>query len=51
MQLSHTLRMLMVAAVAVIGWTVPVFHGWATVIPLFFPNIITALIGVLEKKK
>ena len=43
MQLSSTVRMLLLFGVAVIGVTVPVFHMVASLIPLLFPRIAITL--------
>ena len=49
MQLSYLVRMLALGAVAVIAFTVPFFHPWATVIPFLFPRIVIALMGSARK--
>lgn len=43
MQTSYTLRMLMLAATAIIGVTVSVFHPVATLVPFLFPQLIIYL--------
>ena len=43
MQLSYAGRMLLTAAVAIAGFTLPFLDGLATVIPLLFPRIVIPL--------
>ena len=50
MQLSSTVRMLLLFCVAVIGVTVPVFHMIASLVPLLFPRIAITL-RMFEHKK
>ena len=50
MQLSSTVRMLLLFGVAVIGVTVPVFHMIASLVPLLFPRIAITL-RMFERKK
>lgn len=38
-QISHTLRFLLLGVMAIVGVTVPVFHSVAAVVPLLFPRI------------
>ena len=45
LQLSYTGRLLMLAAVAVLGWLLPCFDGVATVLPMLFPRIVLFFIG------
>ena len=45
MKVSQTYRMLALFAVVGIGFLVPVFNGYSTVIPLFFPRIAIAIRG------
>ena len=40
MQLSFLLRMLMLGGVAALALTVPIFHPWATLLPMLFPRIV-----------
>ncbi len=51
MQLSYTGRMLMLAAVGILGLTLPCFHAVATVLPFLFPRIVISLYGILMKKE
>ncbi len=51
MQLSYTLRMLMMAGVAALGVWLPIFHPVAVLVPMLFPRIVIALRGMLEKKQ
>ena len=39
MKFSQTMRLLMQLTVAVLGFALPCFNGYATIIPLFFPRI------------
>lgn len=39
MKFSQTARLLMQLAVAVLGFALPCFNGYAVIIPLFFPRI------------
>ena len=39
MRLSQSLRMLMLFAALAVGVALPVFHTWATIIPVFFVRI------------
>ena len=50
MRLSQSLRLLMLLAVALVGYLVPVFHLLAVVIPFLFPRIAVALRAFLIKK-
>ena len=50
MKSSHSLRMLMLLVVCVIGGAVPCFNIFAVLIPLVFPSIGAKLSGVLMKK-
>lgn len=49
MKLSQRLRTLMLFAVALIGYLIPVFNIVALVIPYLFPRIAIALRPVLKK--
>ena len=40
MQMSYTLRLLLMAAVVIVGIQLPCFHWVAVVIPLIFPRLI-----------
>ena len=50
-KLSQSLRQLMLLAVAMVGYFVPVFHTVAVVLPFLFPRIAVALYPVLRKEK
>ena len=43
MQLSFILRLMLIGLVALLALKAPVFHPWAALIPLLFPNIVIAL--------
>ena len=51
MQLSFLLRMLMLGGVAVLAITAPIFHPWASLLPMLFPRIVIALRGLFENKQ
>lgn len=51
MQLSYTLRMFLIAGIAALAITVPVFNPWAALIPLLFPRIVIAIRSLLENKQ
>ena len=51
MKFSQTMRLLMQLAVAVLGFALPCFNGYATIIPLFFPRIAIMIRPYLDKKK
>jgi len=51
MQLSYTGRMILLAAVGVLGLTLPCFHAVATVLPFLFPRIVIFLYGIRNKKE
>lgn len=51
MQLSFLLRLLMMGGVAALGVAAPVFHPWATIIPMFLPRIVIALTGILGNSR
>ncbi len=51
MQLSFLLRMLMLGGVAALAVTAPVFHPWASLLPMLFPRIVIALRSLLENKQ
>ncbi len=51
MQISYSLRMLMLVAAAVLGLTLPCFHPLAVVIPFLFPRIIIFFQGLHQKKE
>ena len=51
MQLSYTLRMLLIAGVAALAISVPIFNAWAALIPLLFPRIVIAVRTLLENKQ
>lgn len=50
MKLSQSLRMLMLFAVAVIGYLVPFFNLVAVVVPFIFPRIAVTLRALFIKK-
>lgn len=51
MQLSYTGRMILLAAVGVLGLTLPCFHAVATVVPFLFPRVVISLYGIRNKKE
>ena len=50
MQLSYTGRMILMAAVGILGLTLPCFHAVATVLPLLFPRMIIHLWSMQQNK-
>ena len=51
MQLSYTLRMLLLAGIAALAISLPIFHSWAALIPMLFPRIVIALEGLFNKNQ
>lgn len=51
MQMSYTLRLLLMAAVVIVGIQLPCFHWVAVVIPLIFPRLIIFFLGIKPKRK
>ncbi len=51
MKFSQTMRLLMQVVVAVLGFVLPCFNGYAVIIPLFFPRIAVMIRPFLDKKK
>ena len=51
MQLSYTLRMLLLAGVAALAISVPAFHSVAALVPMLFPRIVIALRGLMDSKQ
>ena len=51
MKFSQTMRLLMQLAVAVLGFALPCFNGYAVILSLFFPRIAIMLRPFLDKKK
>lgn len=51
MRASQSLRMFMLLVVALIGFLVPVFSAWTTIIPFFFPRIAIMIRPFLDKRK
>ena len=51
MQLSYVLRLLALGGVAALAISVPVFHPWATLIPMLFPRVVIALLGAAGKNQ
>lgn len=51
MKFSQNMRLLMQLVVAVLGFALPCFNGYATIIPLFFPRIAIMIRPYLDKKK
>ena len=50
MQLSYTGRMILMAAVGILGLTLSCFHAVATVLPLLFPRMIIHLWSMQQNK-
>ena len=50
MQLSFILRLLLIGLTAVIALKAPVFHPWASLIPLLFPNLVISLMKMKAGK-
>ncbi|MBQ9901760.1 MAG: ATP synthase subunit I [Clostridia bacterium] len=51
MKFSQTVRLLLQLAVAVLGFALPCFNGYATILPLFFPRIAIMIRPFLDKNK
>lgn len=51
MQFSYTMRMLMLAAIAIIAVLLPFVNSYATLIPMLFPRIVISVIGLLQKNQ
>ncbi len=51
MKFSQMLRMLMLFAIAIAGYLVPIFNIITVVIPYIFPRIAIALLPVFRKSK
>lgn len=51
MQLSYTLRMLLIVLVALIAIKVPVFDALPALIALFFPRIVIFFLGFMMRKE
>ena len=49
MKLSQTYRTLFLAVVLIIGFTVPFFNKWATVIGILFPRVAVACSGFVRR--
>ena len=49
MKFSQTTRLLMQLVVAVLGFALPCFNGYAVIIPLFFPRIAVTVRPFLKK--
>lgn len=50
-QLSYTLRMMMMVLAGVIALAAPCFHTIAAVLPMLFPRIVILFQGILNKKE
>ena len=50
-QLSYTLRMFGLAAIAILGVTLPWFQSVAVLLPMLFPRLVIALDGALMNSK
>ena len=51
MKFSQTVRLLMQLVVAVLGFALPCFNGYAVIIPLFFPRAGIMIRPFLDKNK
>lgn len=51
MQFSYTMRMLMLAAIAIIAVLLPFVNSYAALIPMLFPRIVISVIGLLQKNQ
>ena len=51
MKFSQMGRMLLLFAVALVGYLLPVFHTLAVVIPYLFPRVAIAIRPLIGKKK
>ena len=51
MQMSYSFRLLLSAAVILIGILFPCFHWVAVVIPLIFPRLVILILGLKSKRK
>ena len=51
MQLSFLLRLLMLGGVAALAVTSPVFHPWASLLPMLFPRVVIALRSLFDNKQ
>ena len=49
MKFSQNMRLLMQLVVAVLGFALPCFNGYAVIIPLFFPRIAVTVRPFLKK--
>lgn len=49
MQLSYTLRMLMMAGIAIVCVVLPFINSYAALIPMLFPRIVISVIGLIQK--
>ena len=51
MQLSFLLRLLMLGGVAALAVTSPIFHPWASLLPMLFPRVVIALRSLFDHKQ
>lgn len=49
MQLSYTLRMLMMGVIAIVCVALPFVNSYAALIPMLFPRIVITIIGFIQK--
>lgn len=49
MKISQTYRTFFLAVILIIGFTVPVFDKWATVIGILFPRVAVACSGFVRR--
>ena len=50
MQASYTMRMMLMALVAIVGLAVSVFHPVAVLVPLLFPQIVIRITGLVQAR-
>ena len=48
-QLSYTLRMLGMGVIAIVGVALPCFHSVAVLLPMLFPRIVIAVLGLAKQ--
>ena len=50
-RVSYALRLLLLAAIALLAVKLPCFHPVAALLPLLFPRIVIALMALLQKRQ
>ena len=51
MKVSKLYRLLLLVIVLILGVTLPCFHTWAVIVPVFFPRIALAFRPFFDKKQ